>query len=310
MQFELSPECPIFTAGSEVHLISVLERVQKGWHSLVSPDPYLLRDLVSENVWALFGDYLLTAYKSAANGPSAVGPSECRNCSPERLSGYFHQPTRLIVENGTNDGDFVQVVARILRPRLKSRFDVSSSPLEILNGGGIGEVPKEIARWLPRHKANHVDGFPLRLIILVDSDSKAPGEVSEQARFVDKFCRRTGVGFHILEKRSIENYIPDRVFEEYAWEVPEMRERADEIVRLSPAARDHYPIKDGLHADTSKSTESEYLYPGVPREIGMGDNFAHVAVSKYERAFDRAGLRIRDYSGDLDRLLDLLESNV
>jgi len=54
----------------------------------------------------------------------------------------------------------------------------------------------------------------LRCFVLVDSDKKFPNDTTKQNRVnLFQFLDSLGIPYHELEKREMENYLPDEVFE-------------------------------------------------------------------------------------------------
>jgi hypothetical protein len=310
MYLSLSRTCPIFQPENRPQLLAILDRVRRGWHVVASPAPDVLRELLSGETWDIFSDALLEGYKLAANAHTILSPDECGVCDPSALSDFLASPVELLVENGTNDGRFVTLMASLLRPRLGRQFAGSSPQVRILHGGGIGEVPKEIRRAAPSHQARQVGGLPIRFAVLTDSDATRRGEESEQAKAARAQANQSGVAIHILANRSIENYIPDGVLADYAWKNRHLADAVDSILKLHSEARDHYPMKDGLPEDIGTSKEHEPYYEGCPRKAGLGASFVETVLDEHPHAFNRVDVRSRDHLGDLDQFLRVLESRV
>ena len=54
----------------------------------------------------------------------------------------------------------------------------------------------------------------------------------------------------MLQKRTIENYVPDDTLLNYASVRQHKQSAADYITKIKGKARDHYPIKRGLSSTT------------------------------------------------------------
>jgi hypothetical protein len=141
-----------------------------------------------------------------------------------------------------------------------------------------------------------------------DSDAKHPGDISAQALDVKRTSRELGVTAHVLQKRSIENYIPDDALIDFASTRVDRQWAVQKITSLPPPARDHYPMKDGL--TDSDIEHSKGLYPeGFPRNLKLGD-FMHDFLDNFSYTLENFSLRQRDGVGELDLLLDALEQNL
>jgi hypothetical protein len=307
----LSDTCPIFKTGNERYLHRLLDRILQGWHILASPDPVRLQQLLSVETWRIYGIFLTSSYKGATTSFRTLAhPADCASCDVDSLSLFLNLPTVLLVENAKSDGDFIKAVANRLKPRLNGSLRGAYQSVQIYQGGGIGELPREITRISERYILHRPNGLPPRFLVVADSDAKQPGQPSGDASLVAKAARTTSIDCHILEKRSIENYIPDEALAGFARKRPHLRDAVTAITSLSGAARDHYPVKGGLPGDISKSTEIESLYPtGFPRELGLS-NFVTDFLNVSRDNLTKNNLVERDSGGDLKRLLGMLERNI
>jgi hypothetical protein len=311
VDLSLSDNCPIFKLGNERHLYHLLYSIVQGWHILANPDPARLQQLLSAEAWATYGIFITKSYKGATTSFRTLAhPGDCGSCNVESLSQFLNMPTVLLVENAQSDGEFIVAVASRLRPRLNRSLRSDRQSVEIFQGGGIGELPREISRISGHYLQRRPKGLPSRFLVVADSDAKRPGRPSRDAALVAEAARKSSVDCHILQKRSIENYIPNEALDGYAHKRPHLREAVNTIKNLSGAARDHYPLKGGLPSDISTSTEVESLYPaGTPRGMGLS-NFMSDFLKHAQEQLTENNLDERDPSGDLHNLLDFLERNI
>lgn len=311
MDLALSTDCPIFQRHNQLYLNRLLDTLVRGWHTLATPYPSELVEILSPEIWDSYGDVLSQDLKTATRAfRPLVRPVDCGACDADHLSRFLSMPTILLVENPRSDGGFLEEVVARLRPRMRSSMMSMNRSVDIRHGGGISEIPKEIRRLSTDYINLAPPGFPPRFIVLADSDAKYAGDRSEDALRVERVSRSVGVAVHILEKRSIENYIPDEPLREYARTRTQHREAVEIITGLQGEARDYYPMKDGLPKDQSKSREHEPLYPpGLPRAQGLA-NFVVDFLETSQRHLTRQNLMQRDHSGDLSVLLDILEGNI
>jgi len=310
MELILNRDCPIFDTINRRHLHRLLDVVVRGWHTIAHPPPEQLQDLVGEDAWSVYGDLILASYKTAASGRRLNGPRACTSCDAEALANFLCLPTLILLENPRSDGEFLHMVARVLLPRIVRNLRGANASVEIHHGGGITEIAREIPRLSQRYSRWRPEGLPARFVVFTDSDAKSPGRPDGNAVKVAAVARDAGVACHTLEQRSIENYIPDTALAEYASVRRDRTESVAVITGLDVPARNHYPMKAGLPAQVDESREDETLYPaGTPREFGLGD-FVDDFLEVSGRNVTRSDLRSRDVSGDLDRLLDLVEENI
>lgn len=311
MIISLSEKCSIFDQANEYHLHRFLQTATgMGWHTIATPAPERLKEVLPAHVWRLYGEYLQQAWKTLINSPQRwVNHPDCAACDPAKLAEYYNQPYVLLLENQYTDGRWIKAIIKRLRPRLAYAFAQIHPRLSIQQAGGIGEIPKvlrEIARDYERSRPGGL--APLCIMTIADSDAKRPGAISEQARQVTRVAEELGVASHILHKRSIENYVPDDALLAYSSVRTERRDASEFIVSLPAVARDHYPMKAGLSVRDVE--EFSDVYPTeTPVGIKLGD-FISDLLENFEHLLNAAALRERDGSEELEEILDKLERNL
>lgn len=307
----LADDCPIFTSEARSHLQDLLFTiVKKQRHTLASPAPHKLAQLLPRDLWDLYREYLVQAQKQSINSHEKwVQTADCSKCDAAKLANFCDLPTVLIVENTSTDGEWVKLMIRKLRPRLMRYLKEPYVALEIRQAGGIGEIPKELERTASRYsRARTAQTLPLRVIVMSDSDAELPGHPSSQARKVKAVADSLGAAVHILQKRTIENYLPDNSLGAYAARRPDCRSAVDLIVGLVGPARDHYPLKTGLKQNEIDAAGN--MYPaGMPIGVKMGD-FISDFLSEFEPHVETHELKKRDGVSELDELLNLIEENL
>lgn len=145
------------------------------------------------------------------------------------------RPAKFVVENRDGDGEFLLALAYVFGAEeiLKA---CEEKWLEIVQGGGSGEVPKVV-----RHE-NAAFRRLKRVAFLLDSDRMTPDEVSKHEETAAEL-RAEGIDGHILRFREVENYVPDRVLEQE-------RAMAGKVVHLKalvPEQRAHFDMKKGFY---------------------------------------------------------------
>jgi hypothetical protein len=160
-----------------------------------------------------------------------------------------YAPLLLLAENAVSDGALVEAALRVFgAPKAielcfgaPSRLEPPSFQIE--SWGGNGELKKLIVARLTEAAAR---GRAPRLVVVTDSDGEWPGDVKPDAKEIRDKCSDEGVPCPPLNKRTVENYIPDAVWRAWA----SVRERAnarpavEALLKLSPAQRDHVHISD------------------------------------------------------------------
>jgi hypothetical protein len=303
----LSSDCPALAGGDPKHLYRLFATLQNGGHVIASPTPAQLESLLPGDVWRVWADQIKQSYRLNANRAGLLKPAPCEACRPLALIQFCELPVLLLVENATTDGGFFGLALAKLRPHISAAFSGVQPRLRVENGGGAGELGKEIRRHSDRYCAVRPSGTaPARVVAVADSDAKAPGERTSNTTALLKATAETGAALHVLRKRTIENYVPDDALRAYAAKRTDKAAAVELVVSLTGPARDHYPMKRGLSA----KDQATGLYPSqTPVEVGL-DDFIADFLADFSHTVTGRGLRERDHDGDLERLLDLLEENL
>ena len=248
--------------GLRETLARIVQAVADGWHVWLEPDPgapSLERYFEDHPVHR---EWLEKSYAHAANYPlesnrtvvvteDEHAPDDVDTLAEETklpleaASILLTAPLPVLVENEINDGTFFARLMAVVDAALVEFFRERRPRIRFDNGGGRAEVLK-----LVDHRAEQAAaaGVPLRLAVLVDGDSRWPGHEDGETQTLRTACSRTGATLRVLEKRSIENYVPDGVLQRYASDYPDVGPSVAFLIALPSAVRDHYPIKKGVPA--------------------------------------------------------------
>jgi hypothetical protein len=175
----------------------------------------------------------------------------------------LHRPLWILLENGRNDRNFLEIVTR-----LASNFDlrklVSDRVIEIRACGGVDENRE----WIGTLGRDDHHG----LWVMCDSDALcawAPPKdgstlagLGEGAKRLHDACVNIRVRIHILRRRSIDNYLPLQLLEQWSFQHQAKRQGIYKaFAGLSPEQRHHYNMKDGF------SKERDRRYGAEPENI-------------------------------------------
>jgi hypothetical protein len=304
--------------------------IEDGWHAWVSPDPGddRLADYLARH--PLHQDLLTKSYAAAlaypAGGPSAepvrVKRSPALEGAAERTFDlrtayeFASQPLTILVENRLNDGKFLRHMLGPVDTDLVTAMVRARAPMVFENGGGKAEILNQLRDRIITAATRPV---PERLVVLVDSDARFPGHRTSETADILAAGQALGAPIVVLQKRSIENYIPDRVLHDYARQYPDIEAAARFITGLRPDQRDHYPIKKGLKrdpADPSKtlgSDQEEALYHGVvfpDQPVAKLPRVAEYFLRLWESACHAADLRARQCWDELDTIAATLRKEL
>ena len=297
----------------------ILNRIEDGWHvwDLSESDPDAFRSTTWIDRSGAQGDRVrelldkstkLGAWPRTPHGrrvrvtPLPDGTDEL---VPEQACRLADEPLVILVENRFSDGDFVKRVVKEFDTSLRALWKRPGKPIRFDSLGGTGQMPREV-------KAR-TDRFPSRLVAVIDSDRKGPGETeSQEARNLLRACEERGLSCWVLAKREAENYLPrvllgakpnagdghGRLLE--AWD------------RLDDDQKDFFDVKRGLPHDPSE-VERE-LFDGLSdadREVlaeGFGPK-VHECWNQWRVRGVKDELLARG-RGDLERGVELIRKEL
>jgi len=156
----------------------------------------------------------------------------------------LNQPFYIFLENSFNDGYFVDCIRKYYKKQSKKINRHKDENWLMYEMGGGSTIDKAIESKLksfenlpkPKHKY-------LRSFVLVDSDKRYPTESykTELNRLI-VFLEQNEIPFHILEKREMENYLPNEVFDE----IEDNKTFVEAFRRLSPEQKDFFDLEKGF----------------------------------------------------------------
>jgi hypothetical protein len=179
---------------------------------------------------------------------------------------YLSSPLKIVLENILNDAHFLHAIFRCFRQDTKTILThINNRWLQFTMGGGssIGQVIQAemnsfISPLFIKEKHEY-----LRFFVLLDSDRKYPNEPLKQGAVnLVAFLNEKNVPFHILEKREMENYLPDASFDD----ITQNRPFIDAYLRLTPEQKDYFDLEKGFpnkKFDDLSSDEMKQLFRTV-----------------------------------------------
>lgn len=216
-----------------------------------------LQKLIEENYNKIVGESIGINY--------SIGLSESEDVlNVNEAKRFFAQPFLLILENNLYDGYFVDALLENFKKKSKViKRHKENNWFVYHNAGGVDNIPNIIQRL-----KKSFDGLPkdsrcyLRCFVLIDSDKEFNTNQSKSNRkSIFEFLNRNGISYHELEKREIENYLPDEVIES----LPEIDEYLQTYIQLSPVQKDYFDLEKGFDKQPLSSfpVEVRNLYDDI-----------------------------------------------
>jgi len=175
-------------------------------------------------------------------------PSSLAQITFTELTESILRSFHIYVENGRADKRFIYaLLTPELRRDLKEQEKIGAVTFE--SSGGITELARKIV-----DDDSARTKLSLRAFALFDSDALSPGVPSRDAKDAQRACKSVGVPFYCLERRAIENYIPENALSAYASTSNNAQTRINRVRiarafgRLSVEQQSHFHMKDGFGA--------------------------------------------------------------
>ncbi|MCW3787650.1 hypothetical protein [Plebeiibacterium sediminum] len=193
---------------------------------------------------------------------------------------FFNQPFTIVLENSENDGYFLDAISEAFRKQGKKfRRHYDNGWISYGNAGGCTNIINFIERQkksfknLPKRQE-----YYLRCYVLVDSDKRFSEDSSDTRKRLETYLTKNNVSWHILEKREIENYMPDEVIAE----MDNNRNYYDAYLKLSEIQKDFFDLQKGF-----KGEQQNKLHPKVAR---LMENVSEEDYKHLKNGVDNKGI--------------------
>lgn len=229
--------------------------------SLIKNEVY---NRIDEDVRKIIEDYFDKHIMSNANIDYKVSSQSSHSIFEiNEAIRYFNQPVYLILENSLNDGYFIDsLIANFKKASKKIEWHKNENWLFYQHAGGTTGIPNSIQSILGQLNILNKEKYKfLRVIVILDSDKEYPEMILKRDKQnIIEFLHEKEIKYHILEKREIENYIPDEVIKEIAFN--DNDEYLNAYLNLTPIQKDFFDIEKGFCNKNynTLSTEMKQIY--------------------------------------------------
>lgn len=189
---------------------------------------------------------------------------------------YLGQPVAVVLENNRNDAKFIDALIRCYgREQL---FDAQRNHwLCYMNAGGCSNVRNVLEAML----ASNFDRIKfLRCYVILDSDKFAPNHVNLNAVPTPQYLSSKRIPYHVLEKRMMENYLPDEALPEGQWK--------NAYCNMTELQKDFYNIAEGFEKDEKFNLPSGAPHDRTTLPIEQQVFYQHVSAINYSRLYHGA----------------------
>ena len=180
--------------------------------------------------------------------------SDLKVFSPSEAIVYLLQPLSIILENGLNDSHLIKAIFRLFDQTRELTHRMDEGWIRFENAGGCSNVKNFLKARINSY--GNKQKF-LNCYVLLDGDRRYPAdpEPSKKYRRLIEQLVEWGVSYHVLEKRSMENYMPDEAINSFMTE--ETRAWIIAYHTLTAEQKDHFCIAEGFAKDISKDQKAK-----------------------------------------------------
>lgn len=191
-----------------------------------------------------------------------------KNFNIEEAIRFFSQPISIILENNKNDAYFIKAIINYLDGSGILKEYIENGWIRFENAGGCSNVKNfiegELKSFEDLSSRNSRDTHHYyKAFILLDSDKEFLTQ-NQKSQYTTLITYLNSINidskrFHLLEKRMMENYLPDEVFLSLKDEYTGKNGKRDLLnwintyLSLTDIQKDFLNIKDGFSKETDKN---------------------------------------------------------
>jgi hypothetical protein len=177
-------------------------------------------------------------------------------CTNEAIK-YLSQPVSIILENSLNDSYFMSAIIKHFDDSLVIKRHINNNWIQFDNAGGATNIINLIdgklnsyLNWPKKIKNKY-----LKCFVVFDSDKLSPQkELKIDKTNCKEYLIKNKVIHHILQKREMENYLPDDVINNIADDYLKL------YLKLTSIQKDYFDIQKGFQKNRSdKNNDSDIL---------------------------------------------------
>lgn len=173
--------------------------------------------------------------------------------SPSEAIIYLLQPMSIILENGLNDSHLVKAIFHWFDPTGELTRHENEGWIRFENAGGCSNVRNFLTARIKAYKDK--PKF-LKCYVLLDGDRRYPTDTEPDKKYrkLKENLEVLGVGYHVLEKRCMENYMPDDAVNSFNSE--ETKAWIKAYHTLTAEQKDYFSLAEGFTKDITKEQKA------------------------------------------------------
>ncbi len=181
---------------------------------------------------------------------------------------FLSQPLIILLENSLNDAYFFNALLKCFKNESKKINEhINEGWAEYGMGGGttINNVLQSKMKAFNSQVLTKQKHHYLRFFVLIDSDKKFKNdELKHEAKKLISFLDEINVSYHILEKREMENYLPNEAFTK----IKDNQAYIQAYLNLSAEQKDFFDLEKGFANKNFSQLpqEVQHLYRNISKE--------------------------------------------
>lgn len=174
--------------------------------------------------------------------------------SPSEAIIYLLQPLSIILENGLNDSHFIKAIFQLFDAKGELMRRTNEGWIRFENAGGCSNVHNFITSRIKTY--GDKQKF-LNCYVLLDGDRRYPSDPEPDKKYnrLQSDLDNWKVGYHVLEKRSMENYMTDEAMNSF--KNVENQGWIKAYLSLNAFQKDHFSIAEGFTKDINKEQKAK-----------------------------------------------------
>lgn len=271
MECKLHNDCFERSHHKSLALLLRLVDYDSDLHKVTVEDPDILntdvynelnkddRDLIADSFNASVINS--TPYEGESIDIKSQGSSEytLKVFTLEEAVRYIKEPLCVLLENDLYDGHFIKCIIRNFGTQ-RAKVALEKNQIRPGHSGGCGNTKNTL-----EERIKGFDGKSkfLRIYIVWDGDQRYPEDVVRKYDTDKGSLDTMNIGYHILHKREMENYLPKEAIQELA--LPRFKAWFSAYCSLTDIQKDYYDLDHGFLYEriTYNSANRDQLPPDI-----------------------------------------------
>jgi len=219
----------------------------------------------------------------------------------EEAIRFFTQPVSIILENSKNDSSFIIAIINYFDNKGVVKEQLKNNWIKFENAGGCSNIGNFLDGFLKGYedlaaKNNRALSDYFRGMIILDSDLEYPTQSPKHAELIKNLTAKGIKDIHVLEKRMMENYMPDEIYKQLIEEplpkglnntwLNRYKKWINVYLYLNEEQKNHLKIT-GAKIDLNAPVDKQALYNNlsVSQKTILNDGFYYINAAEHKNKF-------------------------